>query len=58
MLKTFRLSYPDVVDEAVRLWGEDVVAWDREKCTVTVDIDAEDLARYEHCHEVDNIDLA
>ncbi len=58
MLKTFRLGHPDVVDEAIRLWGKDVVAWDREKCTVTVDIGAEDLARYEHCHEIDNMDLA
>ena len=58
MIKTFRLGHPDVVDEAVRLWGKDVVSWDRVRCTVTVDLDAEDLAKYEHFHEIDNMDIA
>jgi hypothetical protein len=57
MKKTFRLHSCDEVDEALRCWGDKVISKDRLNCTVTVDIEAEELKEYEYYHEIDNIDI-
>ncbi len=57
MKKTFRLHSPDEVEEAIKCWGEKVISMDRPACTVTVDIEEEELRNYEYYHEVDNIDI-
>jgi len=57
MKKTFRLHTPDEVDEAVRCWGDNVISKDRVSCTVTVDIEQDQLKSYEYYHEIDNIDI-
>ncbi len=57
MKKTFRLNSCDEVDEALRCWGDNVISKDRLNYTVTVDIEEEELRKYEYYHEIDNMDI-
>ena len=57
MKKTFRLNSCDEVDEALRCWGNNVISKDRLNYTVTVDIEEEELRKYEYYHEIDNMDI-
>jgi len=57
MKKTFRLHSPGEVEEAVRCWGEKVISKNNLACTVTVDIEEDELEKYEYYHEIDNMDI-